>query len=146
MMLELTQAEVLTVLHDVPLFSALSKRQLRAVASACSTVRHTSGDVLVKELDVAQHLLVVVEGTATVLRHGRPVATIGPGDTIGEMSLIDGLPRSASVVALDDVFAIVLYATHFRRLLREEPSICTKMLVAQTRRLREGSERLSTLV
>lgn len=146
MMLELTQAEVLTVLHDVPLFSALSKRQLRAVAGACSTVRRGAGDVLVKQLEVAQHLLVVVEGTADVVRHGRTVATIGPGDTIGEMSLIDGLPRSASVVARDDVFAVVLYATHFRRLLQEEPSICGKMLLAQTRRLREVDERLSSLV
>lgn len=146
MMLELTQAEVLTVLHGVPLFAALSKRQLRAVAAACSTVRRDAGDVLVKERDVAQHLLVVVEGTASVLRRGRPVATIGPGDTIGEMSLIDGLPRSASVVALDDVFAVVLYATHFRRLLRDEPSICSKLLLSQTRRLREVDERLSALV
>lgn len=145
MMLELTQAEVLTVLRDVPLFAALSRRQLRAMAAACSTVRRSAGDVLVRELDVAQHLLVVVEGTASVLRHGRPVATIGPGDTIGEMSLIDGLPRSASVVASEDVFAVVLYATHVRRLLREEPSICGKLLLAQTRRLREVDERLSTL-
>lgn len=124
------------VLKELALFSSLNKRQLRAVADACSQVHYEPGHHLVKELDWGQHMVVIVEGTATVIRGGKAIASVGAGDAIGEMSLIDGEPRSASVIAETDVEGIVIYGTDFRELLATHPAMVTQLLLAQTARLR----------
>jgi CRP/FNR family transcriptional regulator, cyclic AMP receptor protein len=135
------QATLIEVLHGVPLFSMLSGRQLRGIARECSEVHYEPGDVLMRELDAGQHMITIISGTADVVRGGTSIATVGPGDAVGEMSLIDDEPRSAAVVASEPVTALVLYRTVFRKLLADNPSMCTKLLHAQTQRLREHDKR-----
>jgi CRP/FNR family transcriptional regulator, cyclic AMP receptor protein len=132
---------VIEVLEGVPLFSSLTKRQLRAVAAECSEVHFEPGDVLVKELDWGQHMVAITAGKASVVRAGKKIAKVGEGEVIGEMSLIDGEPRSASVVADTAVDGLMVYGTAFRKLLSEHPTMATKLLLAQTARLRALDKR-----
>ena len=93
--------------------------------------------MILKELDVGQHVVVITSGTAKVIRRGRTLATVRAGDAIGEMALIDGEPRSATVTADSVVEGIAIYRTAFLKLLDEHPTMCSKLLLAQTARLRE---------
>jgi CRP/FNR family transcriptional regulator, cyclic AMP receptor protein len=139
------QTEMVTVLQRVPLFTSLTQRQLRGLARECSEVRYEVGEQLLRELDWGQHMIVIADGTAEVQRNGKAIATVGPGDAIGEMSLLDDEPRSATVVATEPVTGVVLYRTAFRRVLQEHPSMCMKLLLAQTKRLREADRRAAAV-
>jgi CRP-like cAMP-binding protein len=138
-----TQAEVVEILAGVPLLGALTKRQLKAVAKAASEVHYEPDEVILRELDTGQHLVAITSGTAKVVRNGRTLAKVGKGDVIGEMAIIDGEPRSASVVANSAVEGIAIYRTAFRKLLDEHPTMCSKLLLAQTARLREADKKAS---
>ncbi len=145
MIVKLTQAEIVDALSAVTLFTGLSRRQLKVVARVCSPVQYDAGATVLKERDAAQHMTVVLGGTASVIRRGTVLATVGPGDVVGEMSLLDGAPRSASVVADTTLDALLLYATEFRALLEREPSIAPRLLATQTARLRALDHRLASL-
>jgi CRP/FNR family transcriptional regulator, cyclic AMP receptor protein len=131
-----SQAEIIGILEGIPLFAHLTKRQLKAAAKVCHSVEYEPGAVMMKELDVGQHLVVITSGTVKVARSGRTLATVGPGDAIGEMAIIDGEARSATVTADSRVEGIAIYRTAFRKLLDEHPTMCSKLLLAQTARLR----------
>ena len=132
-----SQVELVGILEGLPLFARLTKRHLKAVAKVSSDVRYEPGTVILKELDSGQHLVIMSLGTAKVVHGGRVLATVGPGDVIGEMAIIDGEPRSATVTADSVVEGIAIYRTAFLRLLEEHPTMCWRLLLAQTARLRE---------
>jgi CRP/FNR family transcriptional regulator, cyclic AMP receptor protein len=131
-----SQAQLVGVLEGVPLLANLTKKQLKAVAGTCIEVEFEPGQTLVKEMEDGQHLVSITSGTAKVVRNGRTIAKLGAGDVVGEMSLLDGEPRSATVVADGPVSGVVVHRTAFRRLLDEHPTMCSKLLLAQTARLR----------
>jgi CRP/FNR family transcriptional regulator, cyclic AMP receptor protein len=138
-----SQAEIVDILEGVTLFSNLSKRQLKAVAKVSSDVHYEPGEVILKELETGQNLVIITSGTAKVIRGGKTLATVRSGDVIGEMAIIDGEPRSATVTANSVVEGIAIYRTAFRRLLDEHPTMCSKLLLAQTARLRELDKKAS---
>ena len=140
------------MLDGVPLFSGLTKRQLGAVAKLVDHMSFEPGSVLVEELDVGRRLIILREGTAGVIRRGaaapdgpnkgiaqgtsRRVGTVGPGDVVGELSLIDGKPTSASVVADTKLEALVLFRTRFNKLLGSMPELYPRLLVGMAARFR----------
>ena len=140
------------MLDGVPLFTGLTKRQLVAVAKLVDHVSFRPGAVLVKELDVGRRLIIIRTGTAEVRRQifaagedrsegvetrtSRRLATVGPGDVVGELSLIDGRPTSASVVADTELETLVLYATRFKKLLGSMPQLYPRLLVGMAARVR----------
>jgi CRP/FNR family transcriptional regulator, cyclic AMP receptor protein len=139
-------AEFADAIAGVPLFAGLTRRQVNGVARLCFAAEYTAGDTIVREGDRdAKHMVVLTAGTAKVIRNGREIAAVGSGEVIGELALLDGMPRSASVVADTDVTAIVLYGTAFKKLLDDIPAIAHQLLVALSRRLRERDERSATL-
>jgi CRP/FNR family transcriptional regulator, cyclic AMP receptor protein len=138
-----SRSGVVELLATLPLFASLSKRQLRAVAGRCSEAHFAAGEHLVKELKDGQQLVVITAGVAKVVRGGKTVATVGAGDAIGEMSLLDGEPTSAAVVADTDVDAVLLYGTAFRELLADHPEMTMNLLRTQTARLRALNKRAS---
>ena len=85
-------------LASVPLFSACSKRELQKIAKASDELTIPAGKVLVEQGDTGRECFVLVSGTASVKRGTRKVATLGPGDCVGELSLLDHGPRTATVV------------------------------------------------
>jgi CRP/FNR family transcriptional regulator, cyclic AMP receptor protein len=131
-----SRSGIVEILAEVPLFSTLTRRQLRSVAANCSEAHFRPGEVLVREMEAGQNLLVITAGSAKVLRGGKDIASVGPGEVIGEMSLIDGEPRSATIVAEREVDAFLLYGTAFRKLLADHPEMTLNLLLAQTARLR----------
>lgn len=129
--------EIVRVLDDVPLFGELTRKQAREVARACHPVTYEPGAVLLRQRDWGQHALVVTEGQAHVSQGGRHIGKVGPGAIVGELSLIDGRPRAASVIADTDVAGLVLDRISFRALLERMPTMAHRLLVAQTARIRE---------
>ena len=154
---EVSRGETVRMLEVVPLFTGLNKRQLAAVAKVVDHVTFEPGAVLVKEMDVGRRLIIIREGTAEVIRQGfvapggsgtgveqgvsRRLATVGPGDVVGELSLIDGKPTSAAVVAETRLETLVLYGTRFRKLLTAMPQLYPHLLVGLASRIRELNHR-----
>jgi CRP/FNR family cyclic AMP-dependent transcriptional regulator len=124
-------------LAEIPLFSALSKKDLARIAKASNEITVEPGHVLVDQGDAGRDAYVIVSGTATVKRNGRKVATLKPGDSVGELALLDHGPRTASVVADTPVTALVLTAREFSGVLEEVPGLAQKLLAQLANRVRE---------
>lgn len=124
-------------LTEVPLFSALSRRELQLVAKRAEDVRVDAGKVLVSEGSPGHEFFVILGGTAKVTRRGRRVATLGPGGYFGELALLEKAPRNATVVAETPMELVVLGQREFAGLIDEVPGFARKLLAAMGRRLRE---------
>jgi CRP/FNR family cyclic AMP-dependent transcriptional regulator len=128
-------------LELVPLFADLSRAQLTAVAELAQEVRYSPGRMIVRADTPGQAFYAIVDGTAKVLR-GRVASAmatwkLGPGDFFGEMALLDGGPRSASVVAETALTTIRIERGAFRKMLRSDPDIALKLLAGMATRMRE---------
>jgi CRP-like cAMP-binding protein len=125
-------------LAQVPLFSALSKKELQLVARRAEDVRVDPGRILVSEGSTGSEFFVIIEGTATVSRHGRKVASLGAGDAFGELALLDKAPRNATVTASTPMELVVLGQREFGGLIDEVPGFARKLLAGMARRLRDS--------
>ena len=132
--------DIVAKLEMVPLFSACSQRELNVIARAAKEVSHPAGTVIAREGEFGIGLFLILEGMCLVTVGGRERARLGPGDFFGEIALIDGGPRTATVTALTDVRLIGLTEWVFRGLLREHPSIALKTLESVASRLRAVSK------
>lgn len=112
----------------VPLFWAASKSDLKKIASITDEIDIRKGKNLTKEGSSGHEFFVIVEGTAEVRRKGRKVRTLGPGDFLGEISLVSRKPRTATVTATTPMRALVITEQSFRALLEEQPAIGVKVL------------------
>ena len=119
-----------------PLFSGLSKNELRSVASLGTPVSFKPGRVITEEGSVGREAILITSGSARCLVGGKKVAVLGPGDLFGEISLLDQAPRSATVIADTDMEAIVFLAPEFLRLVQASPKIALKLLTEMAARLR----------
>lgn len=115
-------------LGSIGLFSALSRKELARVAKASDEVKVKAGHELARQGDVGREMFVLVEGEATVKRNGRKVSTIGPGSAVGELSLLDRGPRTATITCETDCTVLVLGAREFTSLLDEVPGLTHKVL------------------
>ena len=129
--------EHLEHLAEIPLFTALSKRDLQRIAKASNEVSRPAGSVLVDQGDAGREAFVIIDGTATVKRNGRKVGTLGVGDSVGELSLLDHGPRTATVTADTDITVLVLSAREFAGVLEEVPGLAQKMLGQLAGRVRD---------
>ena len=136
----MTKTEITQMLSGVPLFSGCSGRELSAVASAAKEVHRKEGSVLAKRGDPGVGFFLITNGTANVVVNNRKRATLSKGDYFGEISLLDGGPRSADVVAETDVDMLGLTAWVFRGILEQYPTIAQKMLVTLAGRLRTAAK------
>ncbi|MEX2254564.1 MAG: cyclic nucleotide-binding domain-containing protein [Acidimicrobiia bacterium] len=123
-------------LAGVPLFSACSKKDLQAVAKRAEDVQVDAGKVIVSEGSAGAEFFVILEGQATVSRHGQQVATLGSGDFFGDLALLDRAPRNATVTAIGPMELVVLGQREFAALIDEVPGFAHKLLAGLARRLR----------
>jgi CRP/FNR family transcriptional regulator, cyclic AMP receptor protein len=123
-------------LARVPLFADLGRRHLNQLADAAQIVSYRQGTTVIREGDPGATLFVIVDGTADVSRGGRTLATLSPGEFFGEVSLLDGGPRTASIVAQTPLTAVRLFRTPFYRLVQAEPAIGVRVLAELARRIR----------
>jgi CRP/FNR family transcriptional regulator, cyclic AMP receptor protein len=124
-------------LQKVPLFSACTKKELQAVSRASDEVTVPAGKNLCEQGSVGREAFVIVEGDAEVRRNGRKIATLGAGDCVGELALLDHGPRTATVTAVDDLTVLVLGTREFAGIIDEVPSISHKLMKALAARIRE---------
>ncbi len=129
------------LLAGVPLFAGLSRRHLRRLAEHADETSFHQKEVIVKEGQPGGTFYIVVEGEARVSQRSKTIGTLGPGDFFGEISLLDGGPRTADVVALTPVRAIRIFKRTFDRLVAEEPAVASRVLAVVAGRLREADRR-----
>lgn len=147
-MAALSGPETLELLGRVPLFGELSPRELERVVSVAVPRSFPRGVRVFHEGDDSDACYVVRGGDLRVTREhsdGRAIAlaTLGPGDFFGELAMLDGGSRSASVETLSDTDLLALPARDMRRVIAEHGDIAAKLIVALTRRLRETNERVA---
>jgi CRP-like cAMP-binding protein len=121
----------------IPLFGGLSKRHLRRLAEEADVVRSAPGRPIVEEGQSGEAMYVVLSGTAKVVRGRRTVATLIPGDFFGELSALDGGPRTASIVPETPVEVLRVFRHTLLEMLRTEPSLTLRMLEGLARRMRQ---------
>lgn len=123
------------LLKRVPLFSACSKRELGEIAMLADELDLPKARNLTKEGTAGWEFIVLIEGEADVVRKGRVVNELGPGDFIGEIALVSGKPRTATVRTRGRSRILVVTASGFRALMRDVPSIQDKVLAALAARI-----------
>ncbi len=125
------------VLAEVPLFAGLSKRQLRKVAATARIARFHDGRKITRTGEPGDVFYALLDGEVTVTpRRGLPSVQLGAGSFFGEIALLDGGPRSATVAAKGPVVCLAINRTRFLKLLRTEPTITLAILEELARRLR----------
>jgi len=132
------QSSKAALLQKVPLFSDLPRKQLGRVERLADEITVPAGKRLATVGESGNELFVIVDGYATVkARRGRTVH-LGPGQFFGEMSLIDGLPRSATVEAATDMRLLVVGRREFWALLDAAPPLVIKIMSSLSRRVRDA--------
>jgi CRP/FNR family transcriptional regulator, cyclic AMP receptor protein len=126
------------LLAQVPLFEGLSRRHLKQIAEHADEISFREKETIVEAGQPGGTFFIIVEGEVRVVRGDRTIARAGPGEFFGEISLLDGGPRSASVIAETPVVAIRLFKASFDRVVRDEPRVAGKILAVVARRLREA--------
>ena len=132
-----SQDTKVNALKSAPLFEGLSRKHLTQLARVSEDLEVESGKVLCKEGEVGQEFFVIVDGDVKITRKGRRVARRAGGDFVGEIALLEDVPRTATVTAETPLRLFVLTGRDFRHLLDENPAVERKVLRALARRLAE---------
>jgi CRP-like cAMP-binding protein len=136
------QGTYLEQLATVPLLSSFSKRELTKVARAADEVHVAAGRTVVEQGHVGHECFVILDGQATVTVDSKKIASFGPGDHFGELALLDGGPRTATVTATTDLDLLVLGQRQFLGLLEELPALARKMLATLAGQIRQLDDHL----
>jgi CRP-like cAMP-binding protein len=123
------------LLRQVPLFERCSKRELAEIAMLADELHLPTARDLTTEGATGWEFIILVEGEADVVRGVRVVNELGPGDFVGEIALVSGKPRTATVRTRGPARILVVGASAFRTLMRDVPSIKDKVLAALTARI-----------
>lgn len=129
-------------LRAVPLFQGLSDSALEAVAGLASEIEFADGQTVTRERDLGDAFYVIVAGRLSVSRNGSAVRELGPGDFLGEISLVDGRPRTATTTAVGPVEALVIRRPAFLELMDNFGAVRLGIVMALTDRIR-SDERAS---
>ena len=131
-------------LGGVPIFEGCSKKELQTIARQVREITHDAGYVIATEGDPGAGLFVIAEGEADVTIGGKKVNHLEAGDFFGEMALLDGGPRTATVTATTPITLYALTEWVFRGLLAEHPSIAMRTLETMASRLRGATKTATT--
>jgi len=123
-------------LERVPLFSGFNEDELRRVAQLSRIAEIPAGTVVTQIGEPGDSFFVLIDGTVAVRTPVGAGAELHPGDFFGEMSLLDGEPRSATIVATTPLRLLIVDRSHFWRLLDEAPELVRRILTILSRRVR----------
>lgn len=124
-------------LAGISLFEGCSKKELEKVASAGDEILMTAGSIIVDQGQTGREAFVVLSGKVEVTRSKRKVADLGPGAVVGELSLLDHGPRTATVTCVTDCELLVIDQRNFRAVLQEVPTMAVKLLATIAGRIRD---------
>lgn len=142
--------QIISFLKDVPIFCNLAIEELTAFVYICKERSFEKGQAIFYEEDMGTSFYIIVSGQVKIVMlscDGREhiLGVLKDKDFFGEMSLLDGEPRSATAIALEDVKVLSISRDSFVKLLRENPDICLKILVTLSKRLRQTDKRVESL-
>jgi CRP/FNR family transcriptional regulator, cyclic AMP receptor protein len=123
-------------LSRINLFEECSNKELQAIAKAGDEITMTAGTVIVDQGQMGREAFVLMEGQVTVRRNGRKITTLSTGAVIGELSLLDHGPRTATVTCDTDCELFVIDQRHFRGVIEHHPAIAMKLLAALASEIR----------
>ncbi len=130
-------------LAHVELFSSLDKKELQTLAKSSQERTYSAGTTLFSQGDSGSGLYILKSGKVSITQKTgaqeaeKEINTVGAGETLGEMALLDDQPRSATVTAVEDVTALLLPIWEFRGVIKAHPDIALKLLATLSRRLRK---------
>lgn len=128
--------EKLDLLRTVPLFSGLNERELERVSTLADIVDLPADRLLMTQGEHGREMFVLVSGSVRIERDGRSLGQRGPGEVLGEIALLDGGPRTATVTLSEPSRLLVLARREFQALMDEFPEIRLRVLEAVAHRLR----------
>lgn len=128
------------LLAAAPLFERVEPSGITALAGRAIEVDFDPGAVIARQGDVGTGFFIVGTGSVHVVRDGRPLATLGPGEFFGELSVLDGQPRTAQVIAAEPTVCLALASWDFEAVVRDEPSVALAVMRGLAARLRGLTE------
>jgi CRP/FNR family cyclic AMP-dependent transcriptional regulator len=132
--------EKATALGRVPLFEGISQESMARLAEVAGEVEFPAGQYIVRQGQVGSGLYVVLDGSVRVVRGSTELARLGPGEFIGELSVIDQQPRMASVEAVDDTRLLAVASWDLLELLERDPALSLNLIRGLARRVRAAGE------
>jgi CRP-like cAMP-binding protein len=133
-------SQKIDLLKKVPLFSNLSQRHLGEIAKHADQVQVEKGRVLVQQGKIGWEFIFIVEGKARVEKDGKVIRQLSKGDFFGEISLIDGEPRTSTVIAETDMTLLIVHKPSFDHLLDAIPGLQRKILISLCQYLRRAEK------
>jgi CRP/FNR family cyclic AMP-dependent transcriptional regulator len=127
--------EYLKHLASIPLFADCDKKELQEIGKLATEIEIPAGREFIKEGEFAQEMLVIVEGNATVTKGGQTIATLGPGDFVGELALLSHRPRNATVTSDTQLDILVIDSGAMDALLDDIPGLAKRFLKVVASRL-----------
>jgi CRP/FNR family transcriptional regulator, cyclic AMP receptor protein len=131
-----------SVLAAVPLFEGLSKRHMKRLAGVADVANFMAEHTIVREGEPGDAFYVVLAGQAKVTSNSKLVNRVMPGDYFGEISLLDGDVRTATVTSETQMTLLILQRQRFMKLLREEPGMAMNLLTGLAKQVRRSSRSL----
>jgi CRP/FNR family cyclic AMP-dependent transcriptional regulator len=139
------QEDKIERLKEVPIFEGCSQRQLRGVAKIARVFDVAADTVLARSGEPGDEFFLIIDGTARAEVSAEKHVLLHPGEFFGEMSILDGGPRSATVVAATPVRLLVISRRHFSMLLKDVPGLTQTLLVTLSKRVRQAEGRAERL-
>ncbi len=136
----LTQDRRATLLATTPLFAEIDAAGMERIAERAVEVEFASDHVIARQGEIGTGFFVIVSGGARVIRDGAVIARLGPGDFFGELSVLDGMPRVAQVIADGPTACLALASWDFEAVIRDEPVVALAVMRGLARRLRDLTE------
>ena len=136
-------SQKIELLKSVPMFSNLSQRHLREIAKHADQVRVEVGRVLAEQDSKGWEFIFIAEGKARVEKDGKVIRQLSGGDFFGEISLIDGEPRTATVIAETDMTLLLVHKKSFDHLLDTIPGLQRKILISLCKYLRRAEKAIN---
>ena len=132
-------SDVVAHLREVPLFQGMTENAIEAVAGLAREIRFEPGAAVMREGEPGDAFFVLVDGSVTVSRNGATITRLGPGEFLGEISLLDGKPRTATAVADEPIKALVVRRPAFLELMETYGAVRLGILMALTDRIRRDA-------
>lgn len=148
--MKITEAEKIEVLRSVPIFSQFDEEELRNLAEIAKFSLYKKGEWFFAKDDVGTYLFIIQKGLARVVVEGEEarevtLSILRQDNFFGEMSILDGKPRSAAVIAQEDCSALVITRNSFLKFIKQHPSVGIKILAVLCQRLRKTDQQVETL-
>jgi CRP-like cAMP-binding protein len=145
MSMHTTKDAKVALLGHVDLLADCTKKELRDIASLSTEYEAKAGQVLAREGTPGEEFFIIVTGRATATRNGVVLAELHPTNFFGELALLDGGPRTATVVADTDLRLLVLSRGEFKQVFKTYPTVSYRMLTGLGSRLRHADEMIDSI-